>query len=71
MTLAVFIYNEIQWSVATQIGFNAGDGYSSFTPNEALIDPVENVDNRTNIGLPGVFVYRIDSKIEIRCIQSV
>lgn len=62
-TLAVFLYDDIQWGWRAQIGANAGDGYSSFTFSEALTDPIEDVDNRTNVGLPGVFIFRIDSKI--------
>lgn len=62
-TLAAFIYDEVQWSMMTQIGFNGGDGYSSFTPSEVLTDPIQDLDNRTNVGLPGVFIFRIDSMI--------
>ena len=61
-TIAVFLYKDIQWGIRAQIGVNAGDGYSSFSLSEAVADPVEDVDNRTNVGLPGVFVFRIDSK---------
>jgi hypothetical protein len=61
-TLAAFLYHDIQWGVRAQIGVNAGDGYSSFTLSEALAAPIENVDNSTNVGLPGVFIFRIDSK---------
>ena len=64
-TLAIFLYDEIQWELRAQIGVNAGDGYSSSSLSEALTDPIEDVDNRTNIGLPGVFMFRIDSKIII------
>jgi hypothetical protein len=66
-TVAAFLYHDIQWGVRAQIGVNAGDGYSSFTLSEALADPVESVDNRTNVGLPGVFVFRIDSKNDSKC----
>ena len=58
----MFLYKDIQWGIRAQIGVNAGDGYSSFSLSEAVADPVEDVDNRTNVGLPGVFVFRIDSK---------
>ena len=64
-TLAMFLYDEIQWGWRSQIGVNAGDGYSSLSLSEALTDPIEDIDNRTNIGLPGVFMFRIDSKIII------
>lgn len=61
-TIAVFLYKDIQWGIRAQIGVNAGDGYSSFSLSEAVADPVEDVDNRTNVGLPGVFIFHIDSK---------
>ena len=61
-TIAVFLYKNIQWGIRPEIGVNAGDGYSSFSLSEAAADPVEDIVNRTNVGLPGVFIFRIDSK---------
>ena len=43
-----------------QIGFNAGDGYTSFTLTEALSYQTQSIDERSNVGEPGFFVYRID-----------
>ena len=61
-TLAVFIYKDINWGEGAQIGFNAGDGYISFTLPEALSYQTRIIDERSNVGEPGVFIYRIDSK---------
>ena len=61
-TLAVFIYRDINWGERAQIGFNVGDGYTSFTLPEALSSQTRNIDEHSNVGKPGVFVYRIDSK---------
>ena len=63
ITLAAFLYADIQWGRGAQIGFNAGDGYSSFMLSEALTNEVLNVDERSNVERPGVFIFRIDSKI--------
>ena len=51
-----------QWGVEAQIGFNAGDGRTSFTASEVLTEPTRNVDQLSNVGEPGVFVYHIDGK---------
>lgn len=63
-TLAVFIYKDINWGERAQIGFNVGDGYTSFIFPEALSDQTRNIliNEYSNVGEPGVFVYRIDSK---------
>ena len=61
-TLAVFIYKDINWGERAQIGFNVGDGYTSFVFPEALSDQTQNIDEYSNVGEPGVFIYRIDSK---------
>jgi hypothetical protein len=62
VTLAAFLYKDIEWGRA-QIGFNAGDGYSSFMLNEALTDETINVGELSNVEKPGVFMFRIDSKL--------
>ena len=63
ITLAGFFYADIQWGRRTQIGFNAGDGYTSLMRSEALTDETLNIDERSNVKRPGVFIFRIDSKI--------
>ena len=69
MTFAVFLYSDIQWGQRAQLGFNIGDGYSSFMLSEALTELTLDVDERSNVEKPGVFIYRIDSKIA--CKDSV
>ena len=64
ITLAVFLYADIQWGDSAQIGFNSGDGNSFFMLNEALTGETVSVDERSNVERPGVFIFRIDSKIE-------
>ena len=66
MTYAAFFYSDIQWGRNAQIGFNSGDGYSSFMLSEALTEETLDVDERSNVENPGVFIFRIDSKSECR-----
>ena len=61
-TIVVFSYDDIEWGERAQIGFNAGDGHAFFMLPGALTDETINMDENTNVGEPGVFVYRIDSK---------
>ena len=57
-----FVYEDIQWgSNATTIGFNAGDGERSFTLPESLTtEDVLNLDSTTNVGVSGVYAFRVD-----------
>ena len=62
-TYVLFLYRDIQWSSGrTTIGFNAGDRVRFFNlPDATLVfDAVFNLDNRTNSGRPGVFMFRVD-----------
>lgn len=61
-TVAVFIYHNIEWGEQAQIGFNAGDGHAFFKLPGALTDETINMDEESNVGEAGLFVYRIDSK---------
>lgn len=61
-TIAVFIYNDIQWGGRAQVGFNAGDGHTSLTIPEALSSSTLDMEELSNVDQPGVFVFRIDSK---------
>ena len=68
-TVSLFIYDDIQSGSGAQIGFNAGDGITSFTLPEALTSLTLDMEQRSNIGLPGVFIYRLDSMLT--CIVSI
>ena len=62
VSAAFFLYEDIQWGREAQIGFNAGDGFSSFSLPGALTEATLNADERSNVDHPGVFIYRIDSR---------
>ena len=68
-TLAVFIYKDINWGQRAQIGFNFGDGYTSFVFPEALSSQTLNMDENSNVGKQGVYIHRIDSKSFLFCIS--
>ena len=61
-SVAIFIYDDIQWGGGAQIGFNAGDGHTQLMLSEALTDRTLNINNLTNIDQRGIFAFRIDSK---------
>ena len=61
-TYVMFLYHDIQSdSGVTTIGFNAGDGVNFITVPESLtVEGVLNLTNTSNVGLPGVYIYRVD-----------
>ena len=64
-TFVMFLYEDMQWgSAQTRIGFNAGDTLQSITLTESLIiDDVLNLENTSNVGIPGVYIFRVDQAI--------
>lgn len=65
---AFFLYEHIQWGEEAQIGFNAGDGLSSFSLPGALTDATLDIDEQSNVHHPGLFIYRIDSELSLLAI---
>ena len=59
MTFVFFIYGDIQWGDGANIGFTAGDGTRSFTVPGALTNQVLNIDEGSNVGVTGVYIYRV------------
>ena len=60
MTFVFFIYGDIQWGVGANVGFNAGDGTSYFMVPGALTNQVLNIDEGSNVGVTGLYIYRVD-----------
>ena len=60
MTFVFFIYGDIQWSEGANIGFNAGDGTRFFMDLRALTSQTLNIDEGSNVGVRGVYIYRVD-----------
>ena len=61
-TYVGFIYGDIQWGSSTvTIGFNAGDQSRSYTLPESFSDQaVLNLENTSNIGRQGIYIFRVD-----------
>ena len=62
-TVSLFIYDDIQSGSGAQIGFNAGDGINSFSLPGVLTSQTLDMEQHSNIGVPGVFVYCLDSTL--------
>ena len=60
MTFVFFIYGDIQWGGGANVGFNAGDGTRSFMVQGALTNHTLNIDEGSNVGVRGVYIYRVD-----------
>jgi len=57
-----FIYSDIQWGTAN-IGFNAGDGVRLFMVPGALTPQTRNIENGSNVNIPGTYIYRVDQHV--------
>ena len=68
--------NGIQWTtgdasggnngfggVPAQVGFNAGDGVRFSTISSSRTNDVVNIDEKSNVMKPGIFVYEVDGTI--------
>ena len=57
-----FIYGDIQWgSSDVTIGFNSGDQSHSYTLPESFSDQaILNLENTSNVGKPGIYIFRVD-----------
>ena len=60
MTFVLFIYHVIQWGSGANVGFNAGDGTRFFMVQGAPTTQALNIDERSNVGMTGVYIYRVD-----------
>ena len=61
MTFVFFIYGDIQWAHdLASIGFSAGDGTRFFIVPGALRRQALNIDEGSNVGVTGLYIYRVD-----------
>ncbi|XP_033763880.1 sushi, nidogen and EGF-like domain-containing protein 1 [Pecten maximus] len=71
-SFAMFHYQTIEWagyangSTKAMVGFNAGDNVTSYTLNNSNYDDIINLEYRSNIGVPGKFIFRVDGNSNIR-----
>ena len=61
MTFVFFVYHAIQWGDdGVSIGFSAGDGTRFFMVPRAQANQVLDIDEGSNVGVTGVYIYRVD-----------
>ena len=60
-SFVLFIYGDVTWGKAG-IGFNAGDGVRSYTLPGSLDKSTQEVEESSNVGVEGVYMYRVDQK---------
>ena len=60
MAFVFFIYHDIQWGEDANIGFSAGDGTRSFMVPGSLTNQTVNIDEGSNVGVRGVYIYQVD-----------
>lgn len=75
-TFAIFLYLDINWTTGdnhdgvnglggqpAQVGFDAGDQINSLVVNESFTDDIVNIEERSNIGIPGMYMFQINGII--------
>ena len=60
MTFVFFIYGDIQWGDAANIGCDAGEGTRFFMVPGALTSQTLNIDEGSNVDVTGLYIYRVD-----------
>ena len=61
-SIAIFIYESVEWGENAQIGFSAGDEDRSFSLPISLTPLTLNVEERSNIGYPGIYIFELGGK---------
>ena len=64
-TYVLFLYSDIQWGTSdlTEVGFNAGDMLRGFNlPAASTTAGVLNLENSSNVGVPGMYIFRVDQE---------
>jgi sushi domain-containing protein 2 len=65
-SFTIYNYAELQWPVVNvsshraQAGFNAGDGATFYIINGSFTQDVVNVTSRSNVGIDGKWIFRVD-----------
>ena len=70
-SFVLFLYADygIEWlwsrdhdGIPGQVGFNAGDGVRYFSHPDSFTTRLMNIWNTTNIGVPGVWAFKVDGE---------
>ena len=67
LSFAIYNYERIEWPLANstsghraQVVFNAGDGIKFYKIKGSFTDDVTNVNTRSNVGIDGKWIFRVD-----------
>ena len=66
-SFVTFTYGNLDGIRGVQVGFNLGDGYNygdNMLTNSYLFSSSIDIHNRSNVGIPGVYSFRVDSKLD-------
>lgn len=55
-----FIYDDIEWSESSNIGFRNADGSQIFMVPGALTPSAIDIEETSNVGVEGLYLYRVD-----------
>ena len=61
-SFVMFLYADIQWAnyyYGSLAGIDAGDGFNRVIVPESLTPNILNVDEASNIGIPGVWIFKV------------
>lgn len=47
-----------------QVGFNSGDGVNFFSHEDSRTSEIINITSKSNVGVNGMYIYRVDTAIE-------
>ena len=50
--------------IPAQVGFNSGDGENFFSQEDSRSSEVINIASKSNVGIQGMFIFRVDAVIE-------
>ena len=75
----IFLYGDLQWTTGDNsggsgglggtealVGINAGDGINSVTVPGSRAPNITNVINTSNVGIPGVWIFKVDECTYVR-----
>ncbi|XP_071797059.1 uncharacterized protein [Asterias amurensis] len=71
-SFVIYNYKEIRWAAAgsqatAQVGYNAGDGDTYHSVAGSLTDDIVNIDERTNIGTRGRWLFSLSNSTIFGC----
>ena len=71
-TFVIYLYDDIQWSREGKAfaGYISGDGRTIFEIDGSFNTSIEEIESTTNVGKPGLWVFRVDDPVYLSCQDS-